>query len=681
MAGSATSTTLTPASRSARRRLPLVRVAAVAMLLAGLAGELVALAAATSDTARLNEAALALLVAAYGAVGLLIVWHRPDQPVGRIALVIAPVLGIGQALVATSYAALSSHPDDRAAALASVTGSFLRGLPWLVAVLWLPLRFPDGRPPHPTRLLRVAEVVALTTITAFAVEGLLAPRLTDLRVGRVDNPLGAPMRLAGAFDAIAGLMLLCGIASIVLAVACLAQKYRRDGALGRQQTLVFGLAFVPPVAAFVASAFDSADGWVFAVTTLCLPVALGVAVLQRRLYDLPLVVNRSLTFGTLSLLIALLYAITVGGVGAMARQRGAPWLPWVAAGVVAVSFAPLRDALQRAANRITYGQWSQPGEVLARTRRRLADAGDLRALLGSLVAELDAGLNLGYVEIDDRTGAPLAVAGTPDGPTDRLPLTAYGDRVGVLRWRRRALRDSDRALLDELAAQLGAVVHAHGLLASVRAAQERLVLAREEERRRLRRDLHDGLGPALAGLTLQVDTARNRLDDPEVAEAVLLELRTGIQETVLDVRRIVEGLRPPALDDLGLVAAVHELAARVGGDGLAVCVEADALPRLPAGVEVAAYRIVQEALANAARHARATTARVSLTLTAGQLQVRVVDDGTGRVVPRTDGVGLGSMRERAEEIGGSFTLRAEPGHGTTVTATLPVPGTPPGSEP
>ena len=643
------------------------RTWSVVAVLVGIAGEGVAISAATDTTARWNEAAIAAVVVAYAAVGGLILWHRPGQPVGRIAIGIAAVWGVGEALVAASYAALTHDPHSTAAALGSATGSFLRGLPWLVAVMWLPLVFPDGRRSG-TRLARVAGWIVIGTIATFSAVELFSPTLSDLRVQRVDNPIGVPRAWGPVFGAAAGLVLLFGVASIALAVATLVQRYRHTGALGRQQTLVFAVAFVPPVAAFVFSFSDAAGPWLFGVASIPVPVAIGVAVLQRRLYDIPLVVNRSLTYGTLWLLIAVLYAVTVGGVGAMMQQRDASWLPWAAAGVVAVSFAPLREGLQRAANRITYGQWAQPTEVLSRTSRRLADAGDVRVLLGSLADELAVGLGLGFVEIRDASATTLAVSGEPVDVTDELPLTAYGAPVGVLRWRRRPLRESDRALLADVAAQLGSVVHADGLLGSVRAAQERLVLAREEERRRLRRDLHDGLGPALAALTLQVDTVRNQASGSRLDDA-LLGLRGGIQDTVLDVRRIVEGLRPAALDDLGLVEAVRQLAAHVGP---AVSLSADDLPRLPAAVELAAYRIVQEALANAARHARAGRVCVGLALGEGGLVVTVADDGTGVVVPRADGVGLGSMRERAEEIGGSFALTATPERGTTVTATLPV---------
>jgi signal transduction histidine kinase len=410
----------------------------------------------------------------------------------------------------------------------------------------------------------------------------------------------------------------------------------------------------------------------FAVATLPTPVLIGVAVLQRRLYDLPRVVNQSLTYAALWVTIALLYAVVVGGVGAMARDEGAAWLPWVAAGVVAVTFAPLRDALQLAANRLTYGAWARPEEVLAGTARRLADAADVPLLLGTLAHQLSSDLGLGFVRLTDHDGNEVARSGAPGGPTESLPLTAYGQRVGTLEWGARPLRDSDRRLMTDVAVQLGSVVHALGLLASVRAAQERLVLAREEERLRLRRDLHDGLGPALAGLTLQVDTVRNRMAaGDEGIDALLLRLRSGIHDTVADVRRIVEGLRPAPLDELGLVESVTQLADQLGGDRV-VRVEADALPPLPAAVEVAAFRIAQEALTNATRHADAHALRVTLEASCGLLVLQVADDGSGLVAGREGGVGLRSMHERAAEIGGALEIEAEPGAGTTVTARLPL---------
>ena len=538
------------------------RTASVLAALAGVAAEGVAIAVSSPGSDRWNEAAVGAVVLAYAVVGLVIVWHRPGHPIGRLALAIAAVWGVAEALVATSYATLSVHPDARLAALGSVLGALLRGLPWFAAVMWLPLRFPDGMPAT-TRLGRFAERFTVVTITVFSVVSLFSPTLTDLRVQHIDNPIGASPSLAPVFDMLAGVALLLGIGAVALAVAVLVQKYRQGGPLGRQQTLIFGAAFLPPLAALGASFTDAAGPWLFAVATIPLPIAIGVAVLQRRLYDIQLAVNRSLTYGTLWVAIALLYAVVVGGVGVMLRRPGAVWLPWLAAGVVAVTFAPLRDALQRAANRLTYGQWSQPAEVLATTARRLGDAADVPSLLRSLVEDVGHALDLPYVEITDPVGRSLVRRGRPDGDVDQLAMTSYGVEVGTLAWTRRPLRDTDRGLLVDLARQLGTVVHAVGLLDTVRASQERLVLAREEERRRLRRDLHDGLGPALAGLLLRVDTLRNLLrarpdaDESGLADEGLLALRAGIQGTVGDVRRHRRG---------AAAARARRARARRGGD-------------------------------------------------------------------------------------------------------------------
>ncbi len=650
---------------------PVSRRWPVLAALVGVAGESVAIAASTGGTARWNEAAVATVVVAYAAVGLLILWRRPGHLIGWTAVAIAAVWGVGEALVSVSYRVLVDNPDDRVAALGSVVGGLLRALPWLVAVLWLPVRFPDGAPPG-TRLRRVAERLALVVMVVAAAVALLSPNLDDLRVDEIRNPIGLPQGWQGITDALAGLMLLLATASIGLAVACLVQRYRTGGALTRQQTMVFGLAFIPPVAALAASASDSAGPWLFAIATIPLPAAIGVACLQNRLYDLDVVLNQSLTYGALWLVIAAMYALTVGGVGAMLQQRGADWLPWVAAGVVAVSFAPVRDALQRGANKLTYGSWSQPGEVLAATGRRLSDATDVPGLLHTLTGELGDGLGLGYVEIVDGSGASLARHGETGVGVAQLPLQAYGAPVGTLRWSGRPLRESQRRLLTDVAAQLGAVVHAAALLQVIRASQERLVLGREEERKRLRRDLHDGLGPALAGLTLRVDTLRNRPGG--ATDADLLDLRAGIKSTVLDVRRIVEGLRPPSLDELGLAEALAQAASRLAGEGgpeIRLGVE---VGELPAAVEVAAYRIAQEALTNAARHAGARNVALTMFAEGGDVVLRISDDGCGVLRHREDGVGLSSMRERAQEIGGELCVSAVPGEGTTVTARLPLPG-------
>ncbi len=221
-------------------------------------------------------------------------------------------------------------------------------------------------------------------------------------------------------------------------------------------------------------------------------------------------------------------------------------------------------------------------------------------------------------------------------------------------------------------------MHAVRLTNDLKRSRERLVTAEEEERRRLRRDLHDGLGPMLGSLPLKLDVAGDLVDrDPAAARELLRGLKTQAQEAVADIRRLVYALRPPALDDLGLLSALREIAAQHGANGLRVSVEApETLPPLPAAVEVAVYRIVQEALANVVRHAAAGGCSIRLTLDepVGGLRLEVVDDGRGLRPARGRGVGIASMRERAEELGGECIVESPAEGGTRVLARLPLPG-------
>lgn len=649
------------------------RLVGASAALIGVAGAAVSVSVAPTWSARATALALGVDIALYATVGLLIIWRHPEHPVGRIVLGGVAAWGVGDALLDVAAAHLQATQDSLALRLVATLGDVARGAGWLVLVLLLPLVFPDGRRSGPSWLRRTSWASALTAVVAFSASSMLVPTSNDQRFADVDNPIGLPSSLEWVSGLISLVGLLSAVLAVGLAVVTLVRRWRHEDALLRQRVAWFAIAFAVPVVLFPLGIADRASAWMFAVATLPVPVAIGVAVLQRRLYDVQLAVNRSITYGALSLLIAGLYAVVVGGVGAMLRTEGAAWLPWVAAGVVAVSFAPLRNALQQAANKLTYGRWSQPAEVLADTGRRLADATDVPGLLHGITDGLAEGLDLSYVEIADARGTVLARSGAVV-THDELSLAAYGVQVGVLRWARRPMRDADRQLIADVAGQLGGIVHAAGLLDAVREAQERLVLAREEERKRLRRDLHDGLGPALAALALRVDTLRNQTRTGVDPESDLVRLRDDIRGTVLDVRRIVEGLRPPALDDLGLTGALEQLAGRMTGE-LSVAVDVQTPPAVPAAVEVAAYRIVAEALANVTRHSHAQQAAVLVRPDSDGLHVRVSDDGTGVVEPRDGGVGLVSMRERAEEIGGRLEIVAEPGRGTTVTAVLPLPTT------
>jgi signal transduction histidine kinase len=278
----------------------------------------------------------------------------------------------------------------------------------------------------------------------------------------------------------------------------------------------------------------------------------------------------------------------------------------------------------------------------------------------------------------------VASSGSPTADPTRVPLVYQAETLGYLLLAARAgdtFGKDDKRLLADLARQAGVAVyavrlttHLQHLTTSLQQARERLVTTREEERRRLRRDLHDGLGPALASLTFKVDAARNLLAQDSVrAERLLAEVRQQAQEAISDIRRLVYNLRPPALDEFGLLSALREQAAHYQHQGLKVVFDApEALPPLSAAVEVAVYRIAQEALTNAARHARAQHCLLRLCIDHDALYLDVSDDGQGIPASHRIGVGLHAMHERASELGGSCTIKAGSSVGTTIQVRLPL---------
>jgi signal transduction histidine kinase len=297
-------------------------------------------------------------------------------------------------------------------------------------------------------------------------------------------------------------------------------------------------------------------------------------------------------------------------------------------------------------------------------------------VLPTVVETIGQTLRLKYVALVFADSDDIAAAfGSADAAPLRFPLVHQGVAAGELLLAPRAgeqLREADRRLIADLAPQVAAAAHTVGLAQELQAARRRLVELREEERRRIRRDLHDGLGPALAGLTLTLDAVQNvAASDLERANTLLASATEQAQTMIGDVRRLIYGLRPPALDELGLIDSLRGIASREMSSATSIAVEApEALPPLPAAVEVAAYRIVQEALTNVARHARARSCTVCLSVEPDALLVEVADDGQG-IAQRGIGAGLRTMQERAVELAGSCLITSTPGAGTIVAARLP----------
>ncbi len=423
---------------------------------------------------------------------------------------------------------------------------------------------------------------------------------------------------------------------------------------------------------------------VLALFGLLVPLALGFAILRYRLFDIDVIINRAVVYLTLTAIVVGIYVLVVGYLGALFHARNDLAISLIATGLVAVVFQPLRQRLQRGINRMMYGERDDPYVVLSRLGQRLEAAYAPESVLPTIVETVAQTLKLPYVGIALNQDGDFKIAaefGRSKNESISLPLNYHGEPVGELILAPRApgeqFTSSERQLLDDLARQAGVAAHAVRLTTDLQRSRERLVAAREEERRRLRRDLHDGLGPQLASLALKLETARNRMaSDPDTV-SLLTDLSMRTQEAVADIRRLVYALRPPALDELGLVMALREGATQYnqqGTKGVNITFDApESLPPLPAAVEVAVYRIAQEALTNVLRHAEARNCFVRLRLdeSRGLLCLEVQDDGKGLPIKRRAGVGLNSMRERAEELGGTLTITPIPTGGTSLIARLP----------
>jgi len=417
---------------------------------------------------------------------------------------------------------------------------------------------------------------------------------------------------------------------------------------------------------------------------LLIPLSIGIAILRYHLFDIDVLINRTLVYGALIVIVTGLYIILVGMVGVLFQSVGNSFLVILATGLIAVLFQPLRQSLQRGINHFMYGERDDPYAVLSRLSQRLEATLAPEAVLPTIVETIAQSLKLPYTGITLNQDGEFRIAaefGRSQGEPISLPLIYQGEPVGELilapRGRGDVFTPAERRLLDDLARQAGIAVHAVRLTTDLQRSRERLVTAREEERRRLRRDLHDGLGPQLASLTLKLETARNRLIDDPLADSLLADLAKRTQDATADIRRLVYGLRPPTLDELGLVSALREGAGQYSQQGLnGVRITIDApenLPPLPAAVEVAVYRITQEALTNVVRHAEAQICNVSITLDeqTGWLSLEIQDNGRGLSSTRRTGVGLNSMRERSEELGGTWMIEPLSTRGTRILVRIP----------
>ncbi|MFC4782874.1 sensor histidine kinase [Nocardioides sp. MAHUQ-72] len=625
----------------------------------------------------------AVVGTAYPVVGaLMVLAGRLARGARQLAWVL---LGAGLASAAaaltTALAMTAPAPTDLAR-LWSQLQSFLWVPGFLPLLTLVPLLYPDGL--LPWRAWRLAARASVAGMVALSVGVAL---YDESLAGLVAVPklVTAPV-LAKALGLVATALL---VPSVLASLASLVVRYRISQGLARRQVAVLLGAAAVLVAVTLAQGLvpSPADVLAQAAAVALLPLAVGVAVTRHRLYDLDLAVCRALVAASLTACLIGAYlsvfAVVEAVVGALGPERSVLSAA-VAAGVTGAVIQPLGRRLAAGVDRLYFGHRAEPYVVSSHLASRLsaspADMSEVPGLVCDTVVE-DLRLRGARLRLEsgDTVTEAASTGDVDDATSRRFPLRHRGETVGHLevspRDGERRLHERDVVVLQGVADQAAPAVAALELRRALQRSRASIVAARETERRRLRQELHDGIGATLAGLRLQVETALD-LTDSAPAASLLASASEGVAIAVAEVRTICEGLRPPGIDDLGLPGALAALAARMAGPGLCLDVRVDDRLDLDPAVEVAVHRIAAEALANVARHSGAGRATLALHADS-HVELVVSDDGVGLDAARGtgtagSGLGLPSMRQRAEEVGGRLHVAPGPDGGTEVRAILPL---------
>ena len=571
-----------------------------------------------------------------GPCGLLIARAKPDNPIGWLFLIagIAPLLTAAM-IPLMIYGADNHWPQP---ALRLVVTSYMFAWSWGVFCC-LPLilqLFPTGKP-----VSRQWTVLCWLTIGTAALGNAFVGPTPDYGASSF---LVVPWwtvteQIVGVLTP---LIILASVISLIV-------RFIRGTETVRQQVLWLLVAVILVILINAPTWFTIPTGKtiLLLLSFPLIPTAVTIAVLRHGLYDVRIVVSRLVVY---VLLTAGVIAVYVGLVAVLDRVLRGLGAPVVAALAIALAFNPARVRLQRLVDRAVYGNRRDPVAAVSAVGQRLAGEN-----LEGVADALRDTLRLSYVAIT-RGDAGLIESGEATSVLQEWSLTYDGKQVGNLvvgpRHGEQRLSPADQKVIDLVAAPLALVLHAQSLTEDLKVSRERIIDAAEEERTRLRRELHDSLGPLLTGAAFKADgialAARHR---PERAESLAVELADQLRQSVEAVRRLAYGLRPAALDELGLVGALREEGSRFGL--VKVTIDApESMPALPSSVEVAAYRIAAEALTNVVRHSDARLASVRLTTDDGALEMIISDNGTS-TGPWSPGLGLTSIKTRASEIGGA----------------------------
>jgi signal transduction histidine kinase len=621
---------------------------------------------------------------------------RARNPIGWIFISVIGFFSIGSLAGYYATLALVRHPGTLPFGLAAAWIDRWALTACLTPVILVFLLFPTGD--TPTRRWRwllwtILTLVVLELVGIALTPGRMTGAFADLTSVRVTNPLGLPVARS-VMDpitvAIGMALFACGLFS----VAALFARYRGAGSEERQQ--IRWLAYVgiaTAVTILLGFAVPGDDGGgillvvnnilfltTFVLLVLGIPIASGIAILKYRLYDLDVVVRKSIVFAALAVFIGVVYMAIVGGVGALIGSRADTTLSFVAAASLALLFQPARERARRFADRIVYGKRATPYEVLSEFSERMGETFATDDILPRMAAIAGSGTGatsttiLLDVDHELREVARWAAGGRAAGERHEFEVRHQGDLLGAIRVTMPPsdpMNPSKEALVRDLASQAGLVLRNVRLIEDLRASRQRLVAAQDEERRKLERNLHDGAQQQLVALAVQLRLAEEMAGkDPDKELELLHRLQSAANEALEQLRDLARGIYPPLLADKGLATALEAQARR---SAVPVSVDADGVGRYPQEIEAAVYFCTLEALNNVAKYAAATSATIRLRRDDEHLRVEVADDGVGfDPAAARDGTGLRGMADRLDAIGGRLEVSSAPGAGTRVTGIVPV---------
>jgi signal transduction histidine kinase len=627
-------------------------------------------------------------------VGALIASRNPRHPIGWIMLAIG-LVSTFQGLLGEGARQLYAPRPELGAALFFISNALSRTVLLLYGILLV--LFPDGR--LPSRRWRPVVIVGIVAMTASAALDVITPgpladyaMLTPPR-----NPLSIP--LPDLAQNIVGLSLFIGLFGfLLLSIVSVVLRFRRAGPELRIQLKWFALAGSLLVATFVsANVITPVGSWPsppFGAAELlaagAMSVAIAIAILRHRLFDIDLVISRTVAYGALAGVIAAFYIAVVAGVGGLlaAGSESRLLLAVVATAFVAVAFQPLRTRLERLANRLVYGVRAVPYEVLADFTTRLdgrQSSLELLPVMARMLAQ-GTGSDAATVWLDENgrevpaSSFPEHQHVTPDAATRSVPLQHAGANLGRLAVARRSgepLSPTEERLMDGLASQAGLVLHSAGLqdelsrrMIELRQSRHRLVAAQDEARRRLERDLHDGAQQNLVSLRMKLGLAAGvALEKPDSLEPLLQEMQSELGDALDSLRNLARGVYPPLLEAEGLKAALRARARQVP---ISIDVQCGS-ERYPRELEGAFYFCCSEALQNLTKHSRASRGSVRVWCEDGRLCFEVRDNGRGLDSARAkSGGGLQNIRDRLDVLGGVVDVSSTPGVGARVAGWVPL---------